>query len=93
MSRAAVTFAVLQTEERTHTLGEDEDGVDENATRAAPFTMASQWQGISALNSSGADDDSVNEDLDDKVWGVLMLRRRMMMMMIIIIIIIIIIDD
>jgi hypothetical protein len=67
MSRAAVTFAVLQTEERTHTLGEDEDGVDENATRAAPFTMASQWQGISALNSSGADDDSVNEDLDDKV--------------------------
>ena len=63
VSRAGVTFAVMQTEEKTHTAGEDEEGGDENATRAAPFTMASQWQGISALGSS-AEEDS-DDALDD----------------------------
>ena len=63
VSRAVVTFAVLQTEEKTHTIGDDEEGVDENATRAAPFTMASQWQGISALGSSGEEDSA--DALDD----------------------------
>ncbi|KAL8622830.1 hypothetical protein ACOMHN_026951 [Nucella lapillus] len=62
VSRAAVTFAVLQTEEKTHTLGDDDEGVDENATRAAPFTMASQWQGISALGSSGEDSDNALDE-------------------------------
>ncbi|XP_076463739.1 uncharacterized protein LOC143295935 isoform X2 [Babylonia areolata] len=64
VSRAVVTFAVLQTEDKTHTIGDDEEGVDENATRAAPFTMASQWQGISALGSSG-EEDSDNNALDE----------------------------
>ncbi|XP_025103992.1 uncharacterized protein LOC112570027 isoform X1 [Pomacea canaliculata] len=62
-SRAAVTFAMVQTDVKTPE-AEDEDGGDENATRAAPFTMASQWQGISALGSSG-DEDSEN-DVDEE---------------------------
>ena len=57
-SRAAVTFALMQTEDKTHTMGDDDEGGDENATRAAPFTMASQLQGISAL--SDVDDDQDN---------------------------------
>ncbi|KAL8586293.1 hypothetical protein ACOMHN_058673 [Nucella lapillus] len=63
VSGVAMTFAVLQTEEKSGTNGEEEEeGGDENATRAAPFTMASQWQGISALGSS---DDESGNDLDD----------------------------
>ncbi|KAK7104552.1 tau-tubulin kinase homolog Asator-like [Littorina saxatilis] len=70
VSRAAVTFAMFQTEDKTHTIGDDEEGVDENATRAAPFTMASQWQGISALNSSGEDSDNALEDVPLREGGV-----------------------
>ena len=63
VSRAVVTFALQ--EDKTHTIGDDDEGVDENATRAAPFTMASQWQGISALGSSGEEDS--DNALDDVV--------------------------
>ncbi|XP_076441660.1 uncharacterized protein LOC143280835 [Babylonia areolata] len=63
VSRAVVTFAVMQTEDKSRTNGEDEEGGDENATRAAPFTMASQWQGISALGSS--DEEESHDALDE----------------------------
>lgn len=63
VSRAVVTFALQ--EDKTHTIGDDDEGVDENATRAAPFTIASQWQGISALGSSGEEDS--DNALDDGV--------------------------
>ena len=58
ISRAQLTFAIMQTEDRTHTMGDD--NVDENATRAAPFTHASQWQGVSGFASST--DNSDNEE-------------------------------
>lgn len=57
-SRAAITFALMQTDDKTHTQC-DEAG-EENATRAAPFTMASQW---GACGSS--DEGSDNEDSED----------------------------
>lgn len=58
ISRAQLTFAIMQTDDRTHTMGDD--NVDENATRAAPFTQASQWQGVSGFASST--DNSENEE-------------------------------
>ncbi|XP_060587289.1 uncharacterized protein LOC132742817 [Ruditapes philippinarum] len=58
ISRAQLTFAIMQTDDRTHTMGDD--NVDENATRAAPFTHASQWQGVSGFASST--DNSDNEE-------------------------------
>ncbi|KAL3873107.1 hypothetical protein ACJMK2_036264 [Sinanodonta woodiana] len=62
MSRAQLTFALIQ-EDRTHTLGDE--NVDENATRAAPFTHASQWQGISAFGSSSENSDDANSVHDE----------------------------
>ena len=61
ISRAPVTFAILQTEEKTHTAGDDDDAA-ENATRAAPFTIASQW--VSAFGSSGDDSDADQSDVE-----------------------------
>ncbi|XP_041352893.1 uncharacterized protein LOC121371225 isoform X2 [Gigantopelta aegis] len=61
ISRAPVTFAILQTEEKTHTVGDDDDAA-ENATRAAPFTIASQW--VSAFGSSGEDSDADQSDVE-----------------------------
>ncbi|XP_045167204.2 uncharacterized protein LOC123530491 [Mercenaria mercenaria] len=58
ISRAQLTFAIMQTDDRTHTMGDD--NVDENATRAAPFTHASQWQGVSGFASST--ENSENEE-------------------------------
>lgn len=68
ISRAALTFAMMQTDDRTHTVGDD--AVDENATRAAPFTVHSQWAGISAFGSS-SDNSSENSEagIPDAVDG------------------------
>lgn len=63
VSRAQLTFAIMQNEERTHTMGDD--NVDENATRAAPFTHASQWQGISAFASSS--EESQHDDAEEVI--------------------------
>lgn len=63
VSRAQLTFAIMQNEEKTHTMGDD--NVDENATRAAPFTHASQWQGISAFASSS--EESENEEAEEVI--------------------------
>lgn len=67
VSRAAITFAIMQTEEKTHTAADE--NIDENATRAAPFTVASQWGAVSAFgsdsNNSDADDESEGEDGND----------------------------
>ena len=65
VSRAQLTFAIMQNEDRTHTVGDD--NVDENATRAAPFTHASQWQGISAFASSS--EESEHEDAEEGIGG------------------------
>ncbi|XP_067680312.1 uncharacterized protein [Haliotis asinina] len=61
VSRAPLTFA-LQTDDKTHTAADD--NADEMATRAAPFTVASQWIGMSAFGSSGeeSDDDQSEEE-------------------------------
>ncbi|XP_060071596.1 uncharacterized protein LOC132551469 isoform X1 [Ylistrum balloti] len=61
-SKAAITFALMQTEEKTHTAADE--NIDENATRAAPFTVASQWGAVSAFGS-----DSNNSDADDESEG------------------------
>lgn len=66
ISRAQLTFAVMQTDDRTHTMGDD--NVDENATRAAPFTQASQWQGVSGFASS-TDNSENEEDGGEEVIG------------------------
>ncbi|KAL5009211.1 hypothetical protein ScPMuIL_014792 [Solemya velum] len=68
ISRTAMTFAMMQTDDRTHTVGDD--AVDENATRAAPFTVHSQWAGISAFGSS-SDNSSENSEggLPDGIDG------------------------
>ncbi|OWF52696.1 Tau-tubulin kinase 1 [Mizuhopecten yessoensis] len=67
VSRAAITFALMQTEEKTHTAADE--NIDENATRAAPFTVASQWGAVSAFgsdsNNSDADDESEGEEGND----------------------------
>ena len=63
VSRAQLTFAIMQNEDRTHTMGDD--NVDENATRAAPFTHASQWQGISAFASSS--EESQHDDAEEVI--------------------------
>ena len=65
ISRAQLTFAIMQTDDRTHTMGDD--NADENATRAAPFTQASQWQGVSGFASST--DNSENEEEAEEVVG------------------------
>ncbi|XP_061173857.1 serine/threonine-protein kinase MRCK beta-like isoform X2 [Saccostrea echinata] len=54
VSRAPLTFAMMQTDEKT-----PDDHLDENATRAAPYTVASQWnasQFPSSSESQGADE-------------------------------------
>ena len=56
-SRAAITFALMQTDDKTHTQY-DEAG-EENATRAAPFTMASQW-GAFGSSEEGSDASDVD---------------------------------
>nr|KAI8747175.1 tau-tubulin kinase 1 [Biomphalaria glabrata] len=58
-SRAAITFALMQTDDKTHTQC-DEAG-EENATRAAPFTMASQW-GAFGSSDEGSDNEDSEED-------------------------------
>lgn len=65
ISRAPLTFAIAQTDDKTHTMGDD--NVDENATRAAPFTQASQWQAVSGFASST--ENSENEDDAEEVIG------------------------
>ncbi|XP_050406796.1 uncharacterized protein LOC126822086 [Patella vulgata] len=67
MSKAAVTFALMQTEDKTHTVGDD--NIDENATRAAPFTVASQLGGVSAFGSSGEESDAEQSDEDEIAKG------------------------
>ncbi|XP_062607865.1 rho-associated protein kinase 2-like isoform X2 [Saccostrea cucullata] len=54
VSRAPLTFAMMQTDEKS-----PDDHLDENATRAAPYTVASQWnasQFQSSSESQGADE-------------------------------------
>ena len=65
VSKAQLTFAIMQNEDKTHTMGDD--NVDENATRAAPFTHASQWQGISAFASSS--EESEREEVEEVIGG------------------------
>lgn len=65
ISRAPLTFAIAQTEDKTHTMGDD--NIDENATRAAPFTQASQWQAVSGFASST--ENSENEEEAEEVIG------------------------
>ena len=65
VSRAQLTFAIMQNEEKTQTVGDD--NIDENATRAAPFTHASQWQGISAFASSS--EESEREEVEEVIGG------------------------
>lgn len=66
ISRAQLTFAIMQTDDRTQTMGDD--NIDENATRAAPFTQASQWQGVSGFASSTDNSDN-EEDGCEEVIG------------------------
>ncbi|XP_052106929.1 uncharacterized protein LOC127739300 isoform X1 [Mytilus californianus] len=57
ISKAAITFAVMETEDKTH------DGVlDENATRAAPYTVASQWQSAFGSSSDSSNDESEGDN-------------------------------
>jgi hypothetical protein len=58
MSRAPLTFALMQTEDKT-----PDDHLDENATRAAPYTVASQWNAsqFPSSSESHAEDDSDGE--------------------------------
>lgn len=65
ISRAPLTFAIAQTEDKSHTVGDD--NVDENATRAAPFTQASQWQAVSGFASST--ENSENDEDAEEVIG------------------------
>ncbi|KAJ8309572.1 hypothetical protein KUTeg_014446 [Tegillarca granosa] len=67
MSRAAVTFAIMQTEEKTHTAADE--NVDENATRAAPYTVASQWA-QSAFGSSSENSGDETEGEDGTDWKI-----------------------
>ncbi|KAK3093387.1 hypothetical protein FSP39_014930 [Pinctada imbricata] len=56
VSRAPLTYALMQTEDKTHTVGDE--NVDENATRAAPYTIASQVGNVSPFGSdSNSNDD------------------------------------
>ncbi|CAG2215256.1 TTBK [Mytilus edulis] len=57
ISKAGITFAVMETEDKTH------DGVlDENATRAAPLTVASQWQSAFGSSSDSSNDESEGDN-------------------------------
>ena len=60
-SKAAVTFAILQTPERRFFADgdnvDDDEGMEDNVTRAAPLTMASQCQVISTRGSIGDNSD------------------------------------
>lgn len=58
VSRAPLTFAMMQTDEKT-----PDDHLDENATRAAPYTVASQWNAsqFPSSSESQADDESEGE--------------------------------
>lgn len=67
ISRAAVTFAIMQTEEKTHTAADE--NVDENATRAAPYTVASQWA-QSAFGSSSDNSGDETEGEDGTEWKI-----------------------
>ncbi|KAL4238551.1 Tau-tubulin kinase 2 [Mactra antiquata] len=67
ISRAQLTFAIMQMDDKTHTMGDD--NVDENATRAAPFTQASQWQGVSGFASSTDNSDNEEEGGGEEVIG------------------------
>lgn len=58
-SRAAITFALMQTDDKTHT--QFDEAAEENATRAAPFTMASQW-GALGSSDEGSDRDASDDD-------------------------------
>lgn len=61
-SRAAITFALMQTDDKTHT--QCDEAAEDNATRAAPFTMASQWGPCGS-----SDEGSNNEDSEDDGGG------------------------
>lgn len=58
VSRAPLTFALMQTEDKT-----PDDHLDENATRAAPYTVASQWNAsqFPSSSESHAEDESDGE--------------------------------
>lgn len=58
ISRAPLTFAMMQTDEKT-----PDDHLDENATRAAPYTVASQWNAsqFPSSSESQAEDESEGE--------------------------------
>ncbi|CAL1544421.1 unnamed protein product [Lymnaea stagnalis] len=75
-SRAAITFALMQTDDKTHTQC-DEAG-EENATRAAPFTMASQW-GAFGSSDEGSENDSEDDGGGDKGKKSARARRLAMM--------------
>ena len=76
-SRAAITFALMQTDEKTHT--QCDEGAEENATRAAPFTMASQWGAFGSSDEGSDNEDSENDDGGgDKGRKSARSKRRMM---------------
>ncbi|GFO15851.1 tau-tubulin kinase 1 [Plakobranchus ocellatus] len=76
-SRAAITFALMQTDDKTHT--QCDEGAEENATRAAPFTMASQWGVLGSSDEGSDNEDSENDDGGgDKGRKSARSRRRMM---------------
>lgn len=77
ISRAAITFAVMQ-DDKTHTAADEADDV--NATRAAPFTVASQWGGgFGSESNSDADDESEGEDGADFNKKISSRKKRAMM--------------
>ncbi|RUS78135.1 hypothetical protein EGW08_014108 [Elysia chlorotica] len=76
-SRAAITFALMQTDDKTHT--QCDEGAEENATRAAPFTMASQWGAFGSSDEGSENEDSENDDGGgDKGRKSARSKRRMM---------------
>ncbi|GFS05772.1 protein kinase [Elysia marginata] len=77
-SRAAITFALMQTDDKTHT--QCDEGAEENATRAAPFTMASQWGALGSSDEGSDNEDSENDDGGGDKGGKksARLKRRMM---------------
>ncbi|BFZ11974.1 hypothetical protein BsWGS_15013 [Bradybaena similaris] len=64
-SRAAITFALMQTDDKTHT--QCDEAAEDNATRAAPFTMASQWGPCGSSDEGSDDEESGDEEGGDKV--------------------------
>lgn len=77
-SRAAITFALMQTDDKTHT--QCDEGAEENATRAAPFTMASQWGAFGSSDEGSDNDESDNDEGGggDKGRKSARLKKRMM---------------